>query len=224
MKSALQRLDTTIEVEQELERPAEDVGSTRLNRANVLLALGRFAEAKAELEYCLGLFRNNPTASATVLSSLANLFADQADLVQAIALERRALALRERLPDPADRAISHNNLANYLERHNTPIALAEAPRHMLAALIYQLAAKLGQQLQTSLHNYAIRFHRAHAAGGELAVPRVAELLANTAFDPLAQWLDRRQVDRDELQTAVNSLFDQVRQAALQEPSEPKEVI
>ena len=167
-----------------MKRPAEDIAATRMNRAIVLGKLGRFGEAKAELEDCLQVFQNNPASSARVLSSLADLFAKQGDVAQAITQERRALALREQLPDPGDRAISHNNLANYLERSGTPSALAESPRHQLAALIYLLVAGLGQDLQTSLRNYAIRFRRAHAAGTPLAVPRVAELLADPAFHPL----------------------------------------
>jgi hypothetical protein len=117
------------------------------------------------------------------------------------------------LPDPSDRAISHNNLALYLQRQGTPPALAESARHQLAALIYRIVAGLGQNLQDSLRNYAIDFRRANAAGTEVAVPRVAELLANPAFHPLDQWLRQRQVNPAELQMAVDQLLDQVREAA-----------
>ena len=123
-----------------------------------------------------------------VLGSLASLFDEQGDVRQAITQERRALALCEQLPDPRDRAISHHNLAIYLERSGTPSALAESSRHQLAALVYRLVSGLGQDLQTSLHNYAIGFRRAHAAGTPLVVPRVAELLADPAFRPLEEWL------------------------------------
>ena len=215
--STLRRLDVTLEVERALEHPAVDIAATRMNRANVLGGLGRFGEARAEMEACLPLFQNNPAASAKVLSSLADLFAQQGDMAQAITQQRRALALREQLPDPGDRAISHHNLANYLERQGTPAALAEAPRHRLADLIYCLVADLRQDLQTSLHNYAILFRRAHTAGAELAVPRVAELLADPAFHPLAQWLRQRQVDVAELQARVDQLLEQARQTALEQP-------
>jgi hypothetical protein len=47
-----------------------------------------------------------------------------------------------------------------------------------------LVSGLGQHLQTTLRNYAVRFRRAHDAGTELLVPRVAELLADPAFRPL----------------------------------------
>src|SRR5690348_7164649 len=111
-----------------------------MNRANVLRNLGRSGEAKADLEACLQVFQNDPARSASMLSSLANLFYVQGDVPQAITQQRRALALREQLPDPRDRAISHNNLANYLEYSGAPSALAESPRHQLAALIYRLVA------------------------------------------------------------------------------------
>jgi hypothetical protein len=95
-----------------------------------------------------------------------------------------------------------------------PAALAESPRHQLAALVYRLVAGLGQDMQTSLHNYAIDFRRAHEAGTPLAVPRLTDLLADPAFDPLARWLRGRQVDVDELQAAVDALLAKVRQQTI----------
>jgi tetratricopeptide (TPR) repeat protein len=214
-KSTIGRLDTILDVECALRRPAEDIAATRMNRANVLMELqGRFAEAKAELEDCLRLSQGNPVASARVLGCLADLFNKQGDVSQAITQQRRALSVCEQLPDPTDRAISHGNLANYLERSGTPSALAEAPRHELVALVYGLVAGLVPHLQTSLRNYAIAFRRAHAAGTKLMVPRVAELLADPAFRPLADWLRQREVNVDELQTAVDQFLDQARQAAI----------
>ncbi len=97
---ALRRIDAILEVKRALGRPAEDIAVTRMNRANVLGSLGRFGEAKAELEACLQVFQNDPAKSAKALSSLANLFDEQGDVPQAITQQRRALALREQLPDP----------------------------------------------------------------------------------------------------------------------------
>ena len=215
---ALRRINAILEVKRALGRPAEDIAKDRMNRAVVLGRLSCFGKAKAELEACLQVFQNDPANSAKVLSSLADLFDEQDDVAQAITQERRALALYEQLPDPRDRAISHNNLAGYLvvseERSGVPSALAESPRHQLAALIYRLVAGLGQDLQTSLHNYAIRFRRAQAACTPLTVPRVAELLADPAFRPLDDWLRQRQHDLAEVQAAVDEALDTARQAAL----------
>jgi tetratricopeptide (TPR) repeat protein len=120
---ALRCLDDTLAAKRALQRPAEDLAATRMNRAVVLGRLGRFGEAQRELEACLQLFRDDPAQSARVLGSLADLFDKQGDVRQAIAQVRRALALCEQLPDPLDRAYSHGNLAIYLERRGTPAEL-----------------------------------------------------------------------------------------------------
>jgi len=132
-------------------------------------------------------------------------------VAQAITQERSALALFEALLDPRGRAVSHNNLANSLERSDLPSALAESPGHQLAALIYRLVSGLGQDLHTTLRNYAVRFRRAHGAGTELRVPRVADLLADPAFRPLDDWLRQRKADVGEVQANVDRVLDQARQ-------------
>ncbi len=205
-----------LDVERTLQRPAEELAIARMNRAVMLKNLGRFGEAQMELEACQQIFQHDLAKSARVLGSLADLFDKQGDVAEAIRQQRRALALCEQLPDPRDRAISHENLAIYLDRSGLPAILAESPHHRLAALVYRLVAGLGQDLQhLSLFNYAKRFRRAHEAGTMLAVPRVAELLADSAFDPLDKWLRQRGVDVDELQMAVDELLEQARQQALE---------
>lgn len=219
-QSALQRAETTLDVMRTLQRAAEDIGGTRMNRANVLIKLDRLGEAKAELEGCLALFQNKPDWSAKVLSSLALLLEKQGDIAQAITQQRRALALREQLPDPVDRAISHNNLASDLEQRGSPADLTESRRHQLAGLLYPLATGHGQHLQTTLHNYAVRMRRAHAAGTEFILPRVTDLLADPAFAPLELWLRQQQKDLNELQAVVDDVLDQARQSALSAEDSP----
>jgi tetratricopeptide (TPR) repeat protein len=201
-------------VELGLNRAAEDIARTRMIRANVLNRLGRYREAQTELEACLEILQNNPARKARVLSSLAQVFSEQGDTPQAIIQQRRALALCESLPDPYDRAISHGNLANYLLDAGGPAELAESARHRLAALVYCLVTGEMQALQTDLRNYARLFRRAQAAGTELGVPRLAELLADPAFRALNEWLRQRQVDLAKLQAEVDQFLDQARQAAL----------
>ena len=215
-ESALRRTDAILEVNRALHRPEVEIARHRMNRAVSLTALGRFGEAKAGLEECLQVFQNDPAKTAKVLGSLASLFDEQGDVLQAIVQGRRALALAEQLPDPEDRAISHNNLANYLERSGNPSALAESSHHMLAALVYCLVSGLGQDLRRSLGNYAIDFCRANAAGSPLVVPRLDGLLADPAFHPLKEWLRLRQADVDDVQAAVDGFLEQARQMALKE--------
>jgi tetratricopeptide (TPR) repeat protein len=130
-----------------LERPAKDIALSRVNRANMLRNLGRFVEAKVELEDCLHLFQNDPARRAITLGSLADLCSEQSDVLQAITQQRRALTICGQLPDLSDCAISHHNLANSLMRSGTPSVLTESPLHQLTALMYRLIAGLRQDLQ-----------------------------------------------------------------------------
>ena len=50
----------------------------------------------------------------------------------------------------------------------------------------------------------------------MSVPRVAELLADPAFHPLADWLRGRQVDVEALQAEVDQFLETARQAALEQ--------
>lgn len=212
--SALNRIETTLEVMRVHKHSEEVIADARMNRATVLKEMNQFFEAQIELETCLSLFLNDPNRRATVLSALADLFNAQRDTNQAIIQERRALALREQLPNPEARAISHTNLSNYLARSGVPSALAEAPHHRLAGLIYFLVSGFTQNVQTVLENYAVFFRHQHAAGIELFIPRVTELLAKPAFASLDQWLRQREVELEELQAGIDELLEQARQKAL----------
>ena len=217
--AALCHLDTQLEVERFLQRPAAEIASTRFNRATVLGRLRRYDEAMEELQACLQLFQHDPARKANVLSALADLYDEQGDLAQALTQERRALALCEGLPDPSDRALSHGNLAIYLARSAEAQAQEQAHWHRLAALLYLQVSGLGQDLQTSLRNYAIDFRDAKANHTRLSIPRIADLLRQPGFDPLAQWLSLREVDLEALQAEVDQRLEQVRQHVLAEPDE-----
>jgi tetratricopeptide (TPR) repeat protein len=215
-EAALGRTDAMLEVMRLLQRSADDIAAAQVNRAVELGQLGRYGEAKADLEACLKVLQNDPDTRAKVFSSLASLLNTQGDVSQAITQERRALALRAQLPNPQDRAGSHHNLASYLLRSGIPSALAEFPHHQLAGLVYQLVSGLGQDLQTSLGNYVINFCRAHAASTTLAVPRLAELLADPAFRPLDDWLHKRAVDVAEVQADVDKFLEQAQKKAMED--------
>jgi tetratricopeptide (TPR) repeat protein len=208
--TALRHIDARLGIERRLGRPAEDTAVSRLNRAIILTGLGRRGEAKAELEECLAVFRNHPANKLKVLGSLAILFSKEGDLPQAISLQRRALALSEQLPDPDDRATSHNNLAEYLKLIGSPSDLAEASFHQMAALVYRLVSGLGQHLQDSRYNYATDLSNGEAAPMELAVPRLADLLADPVFHPLKEWLHQSETDLAEVQAAVDQFLNEAR--------------
>lgn len=147
---ALCRIEAILEVKRAVGRPAADIAITRINRAEILGQLGRYPEAKAELEDCLQVFQNHPAGRAQALHCLAAVLDQQGDVREAIIQERRALALSQQLPSPRLRAMSHHNLANYLDRGGTPPALAESRRHRLAALVYEVVTGQGLQISPQL--------------------------------------------------------------------------
>jgi tetratricopeptide (TPR) repeat protein len=202
-----------LRIKRELQRPPEDIAGSRFNRAVVLTQLRRFGEAKHELDACLDIFESDPANRAKVLGALSDLYDEMGDIPQAIIQERRALALRDTLPNPEGRAASHNNIARYLERSGDAALILEAGRHQLASLSYHIDAGLGEHLKTNFRNYVIDFRRAQAAGTLPAIPRLADLLADPAFDALARWLRERQVDLGELQATINQFLAAAREVA-----------
>jgi hypothetical protein len=141
---------------------------------------------------------------------------ERIDLPGAVSRDRRALARRERAVEPGDRAAAHASLADALERTAIPSAIEEAHRHRLAALTYQLVASLGEPLHFSLAAYATRFRRAESTGGGLTVPRLTELLDDTNFAPLDEWLKDRGSDVAEVQTAIDFYLEQARRIGVGE--------
>ena len=192
-ESALRRIDATLEVKRALERPAEDIAATRMNRANVLRNLDRFPEAKAELEDCLQVFQNDPARRARTLGSLADLFDEQGDVAQAITQQRRALALCELCPIPGPRRLAQQpRQLPRTQRHPVRPRRISPPPARRPRLPARLRAGAGPpdlaaQLRRPLPPRPRRRH-------ELRVPRVAELLADPAFRPLDDWLRQRQAD------------------------------
>ncbi len=213
-ETALDRVDRILALKRALGRPTEDIGRDMMNRGNVLRRLNRFAEAKAEFEACLEIFQNDPLRKARTLGSLANLFDLQGDRPHAIELGRRALAGHELRPDPQEIAIAHSNLANYLDIRAEAKDREEAAMHRVAALAYFLEADLEVHLPMLMRNYGPHFLAAHLAGHKLAIPRVAEILANPAFAPLETWLRGRRVELVELQARVDQFLERAREAAL----------
>jgi hypothetical protein len=122
---ALERWEAYLHLLIEIEATQREFGEgehvlagTRFNRYLPLLRLGSLDEAQQVLESCLAIFRGvgDLPEEARTLSALAALWGSREDCELAASLERNALAARSRLSDLGDRSISHNNLANYLDR------------------------------------------------------------------------------------------------------------
>jgi tetratricopeptide (TPR) repeat protein len=175
-----------------------------------LSRLGKLDEARAVLEGCIEVFRRvgDVTGEARALSALADVWSALGDPGQALALERQALALCERLPDPGDRAVSHNNLADYLHTTGSP---EEARTHQLAALVYRLVT--GLDTRDSLVTLANRIREAAAVGERFALPALAELLADPAFAPLGAFLREWGADLSALQSRIDALVEETRAKA-----------
>jgi hypothetical protein len=143
------------------------------------------------------------TGEARALSALAEVWNALGDPGQALALAGQALTLRERLPAPAERAASHNNLANYLHTKGFP---DDARAHQLAALAYIVVTGLDPRIY--LRNLALRSREAAARGERFALPRLALLLATPAFAALRTFLQERDTDLSGLEARIDGLVEQ----------------
>lgn len=202
------------EVKRGLGASEHELARVRFNICGPLLRLGKLAEAKAVLEGCLDIFRRaeDVTREANALSALADVWSRLGDPHQALAVERCALALRDRLPDPGNRAISHYNLALYLHATGSP---AEAGPHQLADLAYCLVT--GLDPRGSLHNLAIRIREAAARGDRYDLPRLADLLATPTLAALRAFLTDRGVPIPNLQADIDARLPAVRAVAAASP-------
>ena len=67
-------------------------------------------------------------------------------------------------------------------------------------------------MKSSLHNYAVLYQEAKAAGTELVVPRLAELLDKPEFTALTHWLLQNGIAPADLQAAIDQALAQARDA------------
>jgi tetratricopeptide (TPR) repeat protein len=197
------------EVKRELGESEHGLAVTRFNRHGPLIRLGRVDEAQRVLEGCLAVFREvgDLTNQARALSGLANVWAERGDIEKAVDLGRQVLAVHNRLPGLEDRAISHRNLSNYLDRMGHS---EEYTRHMLADIVYCVVCGHHKGLGTSLRNLGVLMRRAAKGGGRYELPRLGEVLADAEFEALREFLEQGQVDAGELQAEIDRLVEEVR--------------
>jgi hypothetical protein len=218
---ALPHIDTMLRLKPTLQPPAEatDMGVDHFNRAHVLIQLARFDEARIELDICQDIFKAEPDMLCKVHGQLAALLAMQGDLAQAIAHQRTGLALLEgmdnenasqapgSLPDPRDRVISHNNLADYLTRTNMARDYIEASYHQIAVLAYSLCVP--EKEQALRRKWAVGVLKARIASNKPLIPPLAEVLAQEAFAPLAHWLQRWQAENHSTMAQLQAQLDEI---------------
>jgi hypothetical protein len=132
---------------------ALELARTRLNDYGSLLSLERFNAVRALLRDCRAVFeaeRDVPYLGK-VYSALADLEDKTGDRTAAVRFQQTALGYTYQAGEPEDCAISHNNLANYLELQDADPTLVLA--HRLAAAVIRLQTKSGL-LPTTICNLA----------------------------------------------------------------------
>jgi len=132
---------------------ALEVARTRFNDYGPLLRLGRYDDARALLLSCRAIFEaeRDIKALGSVYSALADLEDENGGRAAAVRFEEVALSYSYQAGEPEDCAISHNNLANYLERQGADPAAVLAHRLTAAAIRLQMQSGL---LSTTVHNLA----------------------------------------------------------------------
>jgi len=222
---ALERWQACLDLLGETEQAKRDLGEselelarTRFNQYGPLMSLGRLDDAQQVVESCLVVYRaeEDVTYQSKALTALASVWEERGETGQAVALARQALALCNQLPDPADRAILHNNLAIYLEKAGQQ---PQAARHRLAAGVYRLIS--GHDLSTWRSSLAVRMRRAARDGRRYELPRLSALLADPEFDAVRQFLTGRGADLAQLQSGLDQLVEQVRQQVASQADAPK---
>jgi tetratricopeptide (TPR) repeat protein len=214
--ASLKRWEVCLRLLEETEQLQVNLGAglhertiTRFNAHGALLALGRLAQAQELLQNCLDIFRHIGAHAheAAALSALAATSSRMRDLGQAVALERQSLALRNTLPDPNERAISHNHLANHLALLG---CWNESAQHRLAAVAYLVTIGHEEHLLTALQNLGAVILHAAQAGQRCELPRLAALLALAEFQTLKAFLEQSGVPVDKLQATIDELDQAVR--------------
>ena len=162
------------------------------------MRLGRLDEAQGVIESCLLVFKQDDAVAdqARALGALANVWDERGDLDRAIALERHSLSLCSRLAAPSDRAASHNNLANYLEKAGR---IEESAWHVLAAGIYFLVSGHGQELSLWLGNLRVGMRRAASSGGLYQLAGVSDVVSRPEFEALRRFLEGWELEGRELE-------------------------
>ncbi|MGH8902245.1 MAG: AAA family ATPase, partial [Egibacteraceae bacterium] len=121
-----------------------DQAGTRFNDYGSLLRLGRLGEAKALLLDCRQVYEDAHDVAwlGRVLSALADVESELGRTGSAVRLEQDALRLHYTAGDPDDIAVSHFNLANYLQRDGRDVVVALA--HRLACAVIELQTGSGR--------------------------------------------------------------------------------
>lgn len=186
-----------------------ELAATRFNDYGPLLRLGRFEDARELLEACRRSFEEAGEIASLgkVLSALADLEAELGNPAAAVGFEEVALRYKYQAGEPDACAISHNNLANYLQRGE---AGAEAVlAHRLAAGVIRIQISSGL-LSSTLRNLARSSLPPEPPSFDEVVEQV-ERLEGAHFRELFERLPRTAPDGDAAIAEVWRLVGEMRE-------------
>ncbi len=152
-QTALELNDAVAKIKVTRGADAVELARTRFNDYFPLLRLNRFQDARALLEYCRAIQEqaHQTVELGRTLSALADLEEQEGNRAAAVGYEKLAFRYRYQAAQPEDIAISHNNLAEYLQRAGAP--QNEWLAHQLAGGIIRVQISSGM-LTTSINNLA----------------------------------------------------------------------
>ena len=184
-----------------------EIARTQFNNYSPLLRLRRFADARRLLEHCRDVFEREQDYAGlgSDYSALARLNGEEGRPAEAARFEQAALKYKYAIRQPDECAISHNNLANYLERAGEPRD-AWVPHRLASALLDFQAGSGG--LQTSLRNLALSDLPASPPAFH-AVADAVEQLDGVRFRQVFAGLPQTYGDGD---AALAALWEQVAEA------------
>lgn len=179
----LGRWPQALELNAAIRQSRENRGAAEVERAvtwfndyGPLLRLGRVQEARELLYKCRGAFARaeDVTMMGNTLSALADADAHLGNLERAVAQETNALQIKYRSPDLEAIAVSHYNLANYLQAGEEPRAVWA---HRLAAAIIRYQTE-SPRLTTSLRSIGRLVGQQAEASAPLSFNDVCVLVDN----------------------------------------------
>lgn len=195
-----------VEITQARGADALGLAHTRFNDYGPLLRLGRTADARALLLECRAVYEAERAVPqlGKVYTALADLEDETGGRAAAVRFQEVALGYMYQAGQPEDCAISHHNLANYLERQGADPAAVLA--HRLAAAIIFLQTQSGH-LRTVLGNLA-KSDLPSAPPPFATVAERVEAVEGVRFGALFERLPTTVPDGDAALAAVWQLVEQ----------------
>jgi len=179
---------------------ALEVARARFNDNGPLLRLRRYDDARAVLLSCRPVFEaeRHIEMLGKVYSALASLESETGGRAEAVRFGEVALGYKYQAGKPEDCAISHHNLANYLERQDADPTTVLA--HRLAAAAIRLQVQSGR-LFTTVHILA-NSDRPPTPPAFSTVAERVEAIEGVRFRALFERLPRTAPDIDAALAAV----------------------